>query len=70
MAVGDRQNLKKAIRQVKDLPRISMAEPFGEVAVLTVMFLRSQRLARIGHGPNRFRYSLDEMNALTISAAM
>jgi hypothetical protein len=32
-AVLDRQILRPASRQVKDLPRISMAEPSGKVSV-------------------------------------
>ena len=47
-------------RQVKDLPRIGVAEPFG----LTV------RVSGVVYGdPNRPRYSNEVINALTISAA-
>jgi hypothetical protein len=48
-AVGDRLNLRGTVRQVEDLPRISMAEPFGAWFVLLVVFQTTRRVAAHQH---------------------
>jgi len=40
--VGDPQIMKGTLRQVGDLPRISMAEPLGEVVVVFPLRFRGE----------------------------